>query len=42
MRDCPIGVKGDLFIGGIGLAKGYMNSSDLTAQKFIVKGGERF
>lgn len=39
--DCPVGVKGDLFIGGKGLAKGYVNSPDLTSQKFITRNGER-
>jgi thioester reductase-like protein len=31
----PIGVPGELHIGGVGLARGYLNSPDLTAQKFI-------
>ena len=31
----PIGVPGELFIGGDGLAHGYLNSGELTAQKFI-------
>lgn len=31
----PIGVVGELYIGGIGLARGYLNSSDLTAESFI-------
>ncbi|MFZ1289538.1 MAG: amino acid adenylation domain-containing protein [Melioribacteraceae bacterium] len=30
-----IGIPGELCIGGIGLARGYMNQSDLTAEKFI-------
>lgn len=32
---CPIGVKGDLYIGGECLASGYINDADLTARKFI-------
>ena len=31
----PIGVRGELFIGGDGLACGYLNDSNLTAAKFI-------
>lgn len=31
----PIGVQGHLHIGGCGLALGYLNRSDLTAEKFI-------
>ena len=31
----PIGVKGEIYIGGAGLARGYLNRSDLTNQRFI-------
>jgi amino acid adenylation domain-containing protein len=31
----PKGVKGEICIGGIGLARGYLNNEPLTAQKFI-------
>ncbi len=31
----PIGVAGELCIGGDGLARGYLNLADLTADKFI-------
>ncbi len=31
----PVGVTGELCIGGRGLAKGYFRRSDLTAEKFI-------
>lgn len=35
LRQVPIGVAGELLIGGAGLAMGYINNPSLTAVKFI-------
>ena len=32
----PIGIPGEYYIGGEGIARGYLNSPELTSEKFIV------
>jgi len=35
MKPVPIGVEGEIYIGGYGVGKGYLHREDLTKEKFI-------
>ena len=38
----PIGVVGEIYFGGAGITKGYLNRPELTQEKFVEIDGQRF
>lgn len=40
-NELPVGVVGELYIGGMGVAKGYNNLEEMTRERFVDYNGER-
>jgi len=34
-KPCPIGIMGEIYVGGVGVGRGYQNNLPLTSEKFV-------